>query len=129
MLRDLPRAAACFEQQLDLARAIGDRRSEGNAASNLGNVYAALGEPDRAKEFYAQRLVIALEIGDRRGEAIGSWNLGLIYEQAGNLAQAVNHMQTRVAYEQEIGHPDAAAYARHVDQLRAQLAAADAAGN
>jgi hypothetical protein len=59
------------EQQLEITREIGDRRSEGTALGRLGTTWAALGEPQRAIEFSEQRLVIARAIGDRMGEAIG----------------------------------------------------------
>ena len=115
------RAIALYEQQLVIVREIGDRRGEGNALGNLGLAYKNLGEPRRAIDYHEQYLVIAREIGDRGGEAIASWNLGLAYEKQGDLAQASAYMQVMVKYEQQLGHPSAAARAQRVDQLRARL--------
>ena len=70
------RAIGFYEQQLAIAREIGDRRGEGTALGNLGNAYAALGQAERAIGFYEQQLVIVREIGDRRGEGNALGNLG-----------------------------------------------------
>jgi tetratricopeptide (TPR) repeat protein len=117
-LGETRRAIELYEQQLVITREIGDRRGEGAALGNLGLAYAALGETRRAIELYEQQLVITREIGDRRGEAFACWNLGLAYEKEGDLARAVANMQVCVDYEQEIGHPDAAADAQRLADLK-----------
>jgi tetratricopeptide (TPR) repeat protein len=86
---------------------------------NLGLDYADLGQVERAVEYYEQALAIAREIGDRRGEAFCSWNLGLLYEET-DPARALVLMSVCVAYEREIGHPDAKADAERVARLRQQ---------
>ena len=65
-------------------------------------------------------LALAREIGDRLGEAKRSWNLGLLYEED-DPAQAVELMSVCVAFEQEIGHPDADADAERVERIRSRL--------
>ena len=70
--------------------------------------------------YYEQALAIAQEIGDRRGEANHSWNLGLLYEKD-DPARAVQLMQVCIAFEQQIGHPNAAARAQRVEQIRKRL--------
>ena len=47
-------------------------------------------------------------------------NLGVAYEKEGDLAQAIAHMLVCVAYEQEIDHPNAAAHAQRLAELRAR---------
>jgi tetratricopeptide (TPR) repeat protein len=120
-LGETRRAIELYAQRLSIAREIEDRRGEAIALGNLGNAYAALGETHRAIELYEQHLVITREIGDRRGEAIGNWNLGEAYEMEGDLARAVACMEICVAYEEEIGHPDAGADADRVQRLRSRL--------
>jgi tetratricopeptide (TPR) repeat protein len=95
----------------------GDRRDEGVWLGNLGSAYRDLGEVDQAIEYYERALAIARKIGDRQGEAIRSWNLGLLYEET-DPARAVDLMSVRVAYEREIGHPDAEAHAERVEAIR-----------
>jgi tetratricopeptide (TPR) repeat protein len=119
-LGQVERAIEYHEQAMAIAREIGDRRGEGNHLGNLGIAYSDLGQVERAVEYYQQALAIYREIGDRRGEALHSWNLGLLYEET-NPARAVELMSVRVAFEREIGHPDAEAHAEHVAQIRARL--------
>ena len=107
-------------QALAISREIGDRRGEGNQLGNLGNAYRALGQVEQAIDFHTQALAIAREIGDRRGEAFHSWNLGLIYEES-DPAQAVALMSVCVDYEREIGHPDAEADAKQVEEIKARM--------
>jgi tetratricopeptide (TPR) repeat protein len=119
-LGEARRAIEFYEQALAIAREIGDRRNEGTWFGNLGIAYADLGEAPRAIEFYEQALAISREIGDRRGEALHSWNLGLLYEET-DPARAVELMSIYVAYEREIGHPEAETHAESVAQIQARL--------
>jgi len=89
---------------------------------NLGNAYRDLGQVERAIEYHWQGLAISREIGDRRGEGFHAWNLGLLYKE-NDPARAVELMSVRVAYEREIGHPDAEAHARRVAEIRARMEA------
>jgi hypothetical protein len=73
-----------------------------------------------AIQYYEQALVICHEIGDRQGEGIHCWNLGLLYEDT-DPARAVELMSVCVAYEHEIGHPDAEADAERVAEIQARL--------
>ena len=117
-LGETRRAIELYAQRLSIAREIDDPRGEAIALGNLGNAYAGIGETRRAIELYEQQLVITRAIGDRRGEAIGSWNLGEAYEMEGDFAQAIACMELCIAYEEEIGHPDAAADAERVAKLK-----------
>jgi tetratricopeptide (TPR) repeat protein len=119
-LGQVERAIEYYQQALAISREIGDRRNEENWLGNLGNAYSALGQVERAIEYYEQALTIDREIGDRRGEALDSWNLGLLYEET-DPAHAVELMSVRVAYEREIGHPNAEVDAQRVAQIQARL--------
>lgn len=111
----IEKAIGCYEKGLTIACEVGNRYGEGVCLGNLGNIYAELGQVEEAIGYHEQALVIAREIGDRYGEGIYAWNLGLGYETSDS-ARAVALMSIRVAYEEEIGHPDAANH-------RAQVAA------
>jgi tetratricopeptide (TPR) repeat protein len=121
-LGETRRAIELYAQRLGIAREIGDRRGEAIALGNLGNAYAALGETQRAIELYEQQLVITREIGDRSAEAIGNWNLGEVYEMQGDLPRAAACMAFCVAYEEEIGHPDAQKDAARVKKVAERMA-------
>ena len=130
-LGQVERAIEHFQQALTITREIHDasrseaerteaRSSEGRHLGNLGLAYAALGQIELAIEHYQKALAIAQEFGDRRAEALRSWNLGLLYEDT-DPTKAVELMFARVAYELEIGHPDAEVDAQRVAQIRARL--------
>jgi tetratricopeptide (TPR) repeat protein len=114
------RAIEHYQQALAISREIGDRRGEGNRLGNLGLAYADLGQVERAIEHYQQALTISREIGDRRAEAFRCWNLGLLFEDS-DPARAVELMSVCVAFEREIGHPDAQADAGRVAKIKAGI--------
>ena len=87
----------------EVARAVGDRRGEGNALGNLGLAYADLGEVRRAIEYYEQALVIAREIGDRRGEGNRLGSLGLAYAALGEVRRAIECYDQALVIFREIG--------------------------
>ena len=119
-LGQVERAIEYYEAALEIAQETGDRRGEGTHLGNLGNAHSDLGQVERAIEYHEAALEIAQEIGDRRNEGIHCWNLGLLYEDT-DPVRAVELMEVYVAYQREIGHPDAEAHAQRVAQIRARL--------
>jgi Flp pilus assembly protein TadD len=61
----MKRAVPFLELALEIARRIGDRRSEAAVLSDLGNANQQLGQSDQAKAIYMQALVMSRELGDR----------------------------------------------------------------
>jgi len=110
---------AWLEAALTAARKLEKRGSEGNRLGNLGNAWAALGEPLRAIDYYEQAR--AQTIGYRHNEAIDSWNLGRLLEQQGELPRAVELMQVAVDFYSSIGHPRAEELAAAVAEIRQKL--------
>lgn len=55
-------AIGLYEQQLAIARVIGNRHGEGIALGNMGNAYGELGQPQRAVSLLKQSLEIAKAI-------------------------------------------------------------------
>ena len=102
-LGETRRAIELYEQDLAIAREIGDRHGEASATGNLGLAYADLGETRRAIELYEQHLAIAREIGDRRGEANATGNLGLAYADLGETRRAIELYEQHLAIAREIG--------------------------
>ncbi|MFN7201387.1 MAG: tetratricopeptide repeat protein, partial [Aphanizomenon sp.] len=73
-----------------LYRAVGDRRGEATTLNNIGAVYDALGEKQKALDFYNQALPIRRAVGDRRGEAITLNNIGGVYDDLGEKQKALD---------------------------------------
>ncbi len=96
-------AAGYFEKALGIARAIGDRRGEGNALGNLGLAYADLGDARRAIGYHEEGLVIAREIGDRGGEGADLGNLGNAYVTLGDARHAIGYYEEQLTIAREIG--------------------------
>src|SRR5207248_2793483 len=82
-LGQVEKAIGYYEQNLQIAREVKDRRGEGNALGNLGTAYAALGQAEKAIGCYEQNLQIAREINDRGGEGNAVGNLGNAYAALG----------------------------------------------
>ena len=93
-----------LKAQATAAKRLGDRDAECKALGNLGNAYAALGEPKRAIGFYEQYLAIAREIGDRRGEGTALGGLGNAYADLGEAKRAVGFYEQYLAIAREIGY-------------------------
>ena len=71
-----------------------------------GQLYRMLGRVEQAEAAYLEALNIAQELRDRRNEAFLAWQLGLLCLET-DPARAVILMSVCVAYEREIGHPQA----------------------
>lgn len=99
------RTAAAADQRQELRRLI----SQGQLNSRLGQV-------QEAGQAYRQALDIARMLGDRRQEAFLSWELGLL-EIETDPVRAAELMSVCVAFEREIGHPEAGVDAARVAGL------------
>jgi tetratricopeptide (TPR) repeat protein len=99
--------------------AISDQRREVRRLVSLGQLYRTLGEGEQAREVYQQALNIAQALGNRRDEAFLAWQLGLLYADT-DPARAAALMSVCVAYERDVGHPDAETDAEHVARLQAR---------
>jgi tetratricopeptide (TPR) repeat protein len=97
------RAIGYFEQQVKIAREIGDRQSEGNGLTHLGVCYKDLGQVKRAIGYYEQALVIDRELGDRRGEGADLGNLGIAYARLGEVERAIGSYEQQLVIAREIG--------------------------
>ena len=85
-----PEAIAESERMLDLARAAGDRRSEGEALLDLAFSYwytSPWEHIPQTPRFAEEALAVAREIGDQHMLAKSLSHLGLIDQVHGNLAE------------------------------------------
>ncbi|WP_284541002.1 SIR2 family protein [Pleomorphomonas sp. T1.2MG-36] len=72
--RRLRRALRDYAVALDIARDLGDKRSEGRTLGNIGIAYSILGNPDQAISQFRLAGDVAKELGDVYHEAI--WLVG-----------------------------------------------------
>ena len=78
-----------YHEALELYRRATDRKSEGNALNNIGEVYREMGEIRKALEKHSEALPIRQAAGDRLGEATTLNNLGLVYSSLGDNQKAL----------------------------------------
>jgi CHAT domain-containing protein/Flp pilus assembly protein TadD len=81
------------KQWLKLARATGDRQSEGRALGSLGIAYSSFGRYPEAIEYFQQSLAILREIKDRRSEGWVLGYLGIAYGTMENYTKAIEYFQ------------------------------------
>ena len=103
-LRQHPREFLFWlEAALAASRQLKDRTSENVHSLNVGNVYAILGETQRAIEFYEQSLTIAREMNDRHSEGNALGSLGNAYAALGEIRRAVEVYEQALAVFREVG--------------------------
>ncbi|MEL6343477.1 MAG: tetratricopeptide repeat protein [Myxococcota bacterium] len=96
-------AQAHFTQALDIARAVGERRFEGQVLRHLGIVHQNQGRVASAQAHFTQTLDIARAVGDRRFEGITLNSLGCLYADQGQVALAQAHLTQALSIHREVG--------------------------
>ncbi len=96
-------ACARYTQALELARAVGNRRGEGDALRGLGIMAWRQSHLPEAQAHYQQSLALSQALEDRRGEAATLNNLGLVLSEMGEYAQAQAHYTHALAIRRDIG--------------------------
>ncbi|MEP0802566.1 MULTISPECIES: CHAT domain-containing protein [Cyanophyceae] len=86
----LRQAITKFEEALPLYRAVGDSQSEAVTLNNIGYIYDALGEKQKALDFYSQSLPLSRATGDKAVEAVTLNNIGLVYDRLGEKQKALD---------------------------------------
>ena len=92
-----------LQQSLLGFQKIGDRSGEAATLNNIGGIYRATGQPQKALEFYNQALPIRREIGDRSGEAATLNNIGGIYYATGQPQKALEFYNQALPIRREVG--------------------------
>ena len=85
----LRQAITKYEEALPLYRAVGDRRKEALTLNNIGYIYSALGEKQKALEYFNQSLPLSRATGDKAGEARTLSNIGAVYSALGEKQTAL----------------------------------------
>ncbi|NIO71204.1 MAG: tetratricopeptide repeat protein, partial [Anaerolineae bacterium] len=76
---------------------------KGTLANDLGLLYQAKGEWDRAIAYYERSLALKEKVGDEYGMAPTFHDLGLVYQYKGNLDKAIEYHQRSLAIVERIG--------------------------
>lgn len=92
-----------WQNQLERARASGERELEGVAITNLGAIYTSLGEYNRGLELYQQGMLIFQELGDRSKEIWVLNNIGTAYKQLEQYDRAVEAYLRAIAIARSQG--------------------------
>ncbi|MFC0429492.1 BTAD domain-containing putative transcriptional regulator [Kutzneria buriramensis] len=100
---DLPLAAACFEQALDVADKVDLPGGRATALSKLGTLKMAWLEYDEAVALYERALVGFRALNRRYDEASVLTNLGLTYLETGQPDKALPHLHAALDLRTELG--------------------------
>jgi predicted ATPase len=100
---DFAAARTAFEEALELAARLGERRQMARAEANLGLI--ASFEKDYATGLarYANAAEIWRELGDVKGQSVMHQNQGIIHELMGDLEQALPLLYQSVGLAREAG--------------------------
>jgi CHAT domain-containing protein/uncharacterized protein HemY len=82
---------------------VGDRGGEATTLNNIGRVYSALGEKQKALDFYNQALPIRRAVGDRGGEATTLNNIGAVYDALGEKQKALDYYNQALPIRRAVG--------------------------
>ena len=102
-LGNFKQAIEYCNQNVSIAKEVGDRAGVGIAYGNLGSAYNSLGNFKQALEYNHQSLGIAKEVGDRAGEGRAYGNLGNVYQSLGNFKQAIEYYNQDLSIAKEVG--------------------------
>ncbi len=98
VLGEYQQAMAQYQQSLELARGLEDRKLQADALNNIGVLYFVWGEHDKALDNYFRALTIRLDMDDVYGIGQGYNNVANIYHTAGDYEQALTYYHQSLEY-------------------------------
>ena len=111
------RARERFEQALALARALGDRWTEGLALGSLGEALLGLGRLDEARTRLRASRALARELGDRQSEGAAEGDLAALLPHGGAPDARASTWRAACTSSSEIGDRRGEAYAEYLRGL------------
>jgi len=91
------------EEALKLARKLKLRMREAGSLTNIGSIYYAQGQYDRALKYYQQSLKLFEQIGDFSVQAKNLINIGTIYYDQGQYDRALKYYQRSLKLFEQLG--------------------------
>lgn len=85
------RSIELYERAGSLWRRLGDAYEEGLSLNEIGFLYSALGEKQKALDYLGQALPLSRAVGNRSSEATALYNIGLVYSHLGERQKALNY--------------------------------------
>lgn len=107
---DLSRAQQTFEEALQVAQQIGNRRGEAIALTDLGHLQLDRGDLENARTIYVRAIAIQREIEDTRNAGSSLSNLGRLLFQLGNYSEATKTLNESLAIARQTGNRRSEAY-------------------
>ena len=93
-------------------------------ATELGQLYQAKGEWDRAIEYYEHSLALREKVGDEYGMAPTFYGLGLVYQDKGKLDKAIEYYERGLAIVEKMGDEHRAKIGRkNLEEAKRELEA------
>ena len=92
-----------WQQILDIARQLKERRAEAIALNHIGTVYNRISQPQSALKYLNQALPIRREVGDRKGEATTLNEIGLVYNSISQPQSALKYYNQALPIIRAVG--------------------------
>ncbi|MFM6623182.1 MAG: tetratricopeptide repeat protein, partial [Dolichospermum sp.] len=99
----LRQAIKKWEEALPLYRVVNDQKQEATTLNNIGFVYDALGEKQKALDYNNQSLPILSAVGYRGVEATTLNNIGLVYDAFGEKQKALDYYNQALPILRAVG--------------------------
>ncbi len=88
---------------MPLRRQVGDKAGEAATLNNIGRVYSALGDQQKALDYYNQSLPLRRQVGDKAGEAATLNNIGRVYSALGDQQKALDYYNQSLPLRRQVG--------------------------
>ena len=95
-----------YNQSLQMSRATRDREGEATELNNIGLVYDALGDKQKASDYCNEALMLERSIKDRSGEARTLNNLAAIFYETDQIQKALDFYNNALLTERSVGDRD-----------------------
>lgn len=119
-------ALKCYLEVMEIKKDLGETEVQMRAQiSNIGRIYATLGDWPMAIQYRKRSLILAEDAGDLKLQANSNHNLGSIYERQGKDSLAFSHLHKSIELYTQAGDLGGIGYAmntlgrtfRNIDQI------------
>lgn len=111
MMGNHQQAVSCLQNQISIARELGDRTVEANAASALGCAHQLIGQNSVALHYHKLDLEIGKELDQPLLQCRAYGNIGNVEEVLGNLNDAIKYQEEHLSVASQIDDKTAKAAA------------------
>ena len=114
---------AWISRCLEIAQNFGLDSKSARFSNDLGWVYSALGEKEKALGYFEEALPLRRQVGDRFGESVTRFNIAMVFKYLGRLAEAEEQLEIVVQIDEAVRHPDLESDRQALALVRAMRAA------